>query len=181
MTILRRIEILFSGHGANYYGGEAITQTEHALQSAYLSEQAGDPEPLVVASLLHDLGHLVMAEDSTTDMRHQEVGADLLAVGFGPAVTEPIRLHVAAKRYLCATEPGYQDALSPASQHSLALQGGPFDAAQAQAFLAQPHGAEAVRLRRYDDLAKVVGLVTPPLEHYLPIVERCLRRPLQEA
>ncbi|KDP88788.1 MULTISPECIES: phosphonate degradation HD-domain oxygenase [Cupriavidus] len=176
MTILRRIEILFSGHGTAFYGGEAITQTEHALQCAQLAEQAGDPESLIVASLLHDLGHLVMSEDGTTDMRHQEVGADLLGVGFGPAVTEPVRLHVAAKRYLCAIDPGYQATLSPASLHSLALQGGPYDAAQAEAFVAHPHGPDAVRLRRYDDLAKVVGLATPPLEYYLPMVSRCIRR-----
>ncbi|MDF3837197.1 HD domain-containing protein [Cupriavidus basilensis] len=176
MTILRRIEILFSGHGTAFYGGEAITQTEHALQCAQLAEQAGDPESLVVASLLHDLGHLVMAEDSSTDMRHQEVGADLLAVGFGPDVTEPVRLHVAAKRYLCATDPAYHATLSPASQHSLVLQGGPCDAAQAEAFIARAHGPAAVRLRRYDDLAKVVGLATPPLAHYLPMVARCIRR-----
>ncbi|REF02636.1 phosphonate degradation HD-domain oxygenase [Cupriavidus plantarum] len=172
---LAQIETLFGNHGTNYYGDEAISQTAHALQCAQLAEQAGEPEALIVAALLHDVGHLMLAESSTTDMRHQEAAAGALAALFDDAVTEPVRLHVAAKRYLCARDAGYHDTLSPASVHSLVLQGGPFDEAKADAFAQQPHALAAVRLRRYDDLAKVVGLETPPLSHYMAMAARCTR------
>jgi phosphonate degradation associated HDIG domain protein len=177
MLTLSRIASLFEHHGTAYYGGEAISQTAHALQCAQLAEQAGDPEPLIVAALLHDIGHLMLAESLTTDMRHQETGADALRDLFGDDVTEPVRLHVAAKRYLCAVDPAYLETLTPASVHSLSLQGGPYDAEQAAAFGAHPHATAAVRLRRHDDLAKVVGLQTPPLSHYLDMAARCLRTP----
>lgn len=172
---LPRIAALFAHHGTAYYGGEAISQTAHALQCAQLAERAGEDEALIVAALLHDVGHLMLAESSTTDMRHQEAAADALASLFDAAVTEPIRLHVAAKRYLCAIDPGYFDTLSPTSVHSLQLQGGVYDNGQAEAFAAKPHALEAVRLRRYDDLAKVIDLATPPLSHYLDMAARCVR------
>ncbi len=172
---LPHIAGLFRDHGTAYYGGEAISQTAHALQCAQLAEQAGESEALIVAALLHDVGHLMLAESSTTDMRHQEAAADALARLFGTEVTEPIRMHVAAKRYLCAVDPEYFDTLSPASVHSLQLQGGVYDGDQAEAFSAKPHALEAVRLRRYDDLAKVIDLTTPPLSHYLDMAARCAR------
>lgn len=172
---LSSIAALFENHGTAYYGGEAISQTAHALQCAQLAEQAGEREALIVAALLHDIGHLMLAESSTTDMRHQEAGADALSTLFDADVTEPVRLHVAAKRYLCATDPGYFETLSPVSVHSLQLQGGVYDGTQAAAFAATPHALEAVRLRRYDDLAKVVDLATPPLDHYLDMAARCMR------
>jgi len=175
MLTLRFIENLFANHGTAYYGSEAISQTEHALQCAQLAEQAGESEAVIVAALLHDVGHLMLAESITTDMRHQEVAADALAGLFGDDVTEPVRLHVAAKRYLGAIEPAYLDTLSPASVRSLELQGGVFTPEQAERFATQAHALAAVRLRRYDDLAKVVGLSTPPLEHYMALTERCLR------
>lgn len=175
MLTLSTIENLFAHHGAAYYGGEAISQTEHALQCAQLAEQAGEPEAVIVAALLHDIGHLMLAESITTDMRHQEVAADALAQLFSDDVTTPVRLHVAAKRYLGAIEPAYLDTLSPASVQSLELQGGVFTPAQADAFTTQSHALAAVRLRRYDDLAKVVGLPTPTLGHYMEMAERCLR------
>lgn len=173
---LPHIATLFEKHGTAYYGGEAISQTAHALQCAQLAEQAGERDALVVAALLHDVGHLMLAESSTTDMRHQEAAADALAELFGADVTEPIRMHVAAKRYLCAVDPAYFDTLSPASVHSLQLQGGVYNDGQAETFAAQPHALEAVRLRRYDDLAKVVDLTTPPLSHYLDMAARCARQ-----
>ena len=172
---LQSIASLFENHGTAYYGGEAISQTAHALQCAQLAEQAGDPAPLIIAALLHDIGHLMLAESLTADMRHQETGADALGSLFGADVTEPVRLHVAAKRYLCAVDPAYFDTLSPVSVHSLSLQGGPYDADQAADFASQPHADAAVRLRRYDDLAKVVDLQTPPLSHYLDMAARCVR------
>ncbi|HEY0294307.1 MAG TPA: HD domain-containing protein [Bordetella sp.] len=172
---LTRITELFDGYGAAFYGSEAITQTEHALQCARLAEQAGEAPELIAAALLHDLGHLLQASSRIQDMRHQEVAAQALAPLMGPEVIEPIRLHVAAKRYLCAVDAAYYGTLSQASKDSLALQGGPFDDAGAEAFITQPHAEAAVRLRRYDDLAKEVDAATPPLSHYLPLVERLLK------
>ncbi|MNS66615.1 hypothetical protein D3C72_998390 [compost metagenome] len=178
MLTMERIEALFASHGIEWYGGESVSQTAHALQCAQLAEQAGEPDALVVAALLHDIGHLMLAESTTTDMRHQEAAANALAALFAEDVTEPVRLHVAAKRYLCAEDRTYFDTLSPASVQSLALQGGPYDAAGAEAFAASAHAEAAVRLRRYDDLAKVVDLATPPLAHYLAIAARCAHAPL---
>lgn len=168
---LVRIRDLFAGHGAAWYGGESVTQTEHALQCAWLAEQAGEPPALVAAALLHDIGHLLEApgDGGDRDRRHQDVAARALAQLFDPEVTEPIRLHVLAKRYLCAVDAAYLATLSPASVHSLELQGGPYDAGQARAFELLPHAQAAVRLRRYDDLAKVPGAVTPGLAHYLDV------------
>ena len=172
---LARITELFDGYGSAFYGSEDVTQTQHALQCACLAEQAGEEPELIVAALLHDLGHLLEASSQTEDMRHQEVAAAALAPIMEPDVIEPIRLHVAAKRYLCAVDAAYYDTLSQASKDTLVLQGGPFDHAAAEAFIAQPHAEAAVRLRRYDDLAKDVEAVTPPLSHYLPMVQRLLK------
>jgi len=165
-----RIRALFEGHGAAWYGGEAVTQTEHALQCARLAERAGEPPAVILAALLHDVGHLTMAESQAVDMRHQDAGASALAGCVGEDVIEMVRLHVAAKRYLCAVDRDYWSGLSQASRDSLVLQGGPYDAIQAEAFAARPHARAAVRLRRYDDLAKVPGLATPPLGHYLEML-----------
>jgi len=164
---ISRLEALFRGHGHTLYGGEAISQTEHALQCATLAEHAGESDALITAALLHDIGHFVMAESGIVDMRHQDVAANALTETFSESVTGPIQLHVAAKRYLCAVEATYWEGLSQASKDSLVLQGGPYDAAGVAAFEQNPHYAAAVRLRRYDDAAKVVGAVTPSLEHFL--------------
>jgi len=170
-----RLEALFSGYGSDFYGGEAITQTEHALQCAALAEAAGETPAVIVASLLHDVGHLVMAESASEDRRHQDVGARALEGVFGEDVLAPIRLHVPAKRYLCAVDAAYYETLSQASRDSLALQGGPFTPEQLDEFESLPHFAAAVRLRRYDDLAKVVGASTPDLSHYLRICAQVMR------
>jgi phosphonate degradation associated HDIG domain protein len=168
---LARIEGLFAGFGSAYYGREAITQTEHALQCAALAEGAGESSAVIVASLLHDVGHLVMAESALEDKRHQDIGARALADLVGDSVVAPVRLHVPAKRYLCAVDAAYWGTLSQASKDSLVLQGGPFTAAEVDAFEHLPYFAEAVRLRKYDDMAKVPGAVTPPLRHYLDLLE----------
>ena len=154
------IMALFEARGHERYGGR-VTQLDHALQCASLAAEAGALDSLVVASLLHDYGHLIedrgqTAERDGVDGAHEAVGARALAAWFGPAVTAPIALHVAAKRYLCATEPGYFEALSPASQLSLELQGGPFGATEAAAFAARPFAREAVQLRRWDDWGKAL-------------------------
>lgn len=150
------------------YGGEAVTQLEHALQCATLAQQEGASPSQIIAALLHDLGHLVNEDD--TRQPHEKLAAQMLAELFGPAVTEPIRLHVEAKRYLCATDAGYWSGLSPMSQRSLIWQGGPFSQDEARSFISQPHAANALRLRHWDDAAKVVGATTPALDDFLTLM-----------
>ena len=156
--------------------GERVSQSQHALQCAALAAADAAPDSLIVAALLHDYGHLAEAVEDTerpvADARHEMAGAALLGELFGPAVTRPIALHVAAKRYLCAVEPGYLQALSPASAHSLELQGGPFTADQAAAFERLEGFRDAVRLRRYDDLGKAPDAATPGFAAYVPMLRR---------
>lgn len=170
------IQHLLVTRGQSQYGGEAISQIEHALQCALLAQDAGEAPETITAALLHDLGHLLAAEfdgvndhDQKVDDLHQFIALPFLRSLFGDAVLEPIRLHVDAKRYLCATDPSYEDTLSPASKRSLALQGGRFSAADAQAFICLPYANEAIRLRRYDDLAKVPDKRTSSLMHFIEI------------
>jgi phosphonate degradation associated HDIG domain protein len=180
MNVVDEICELFATKGHAAYIGEPVSQLEHALQAAHHAEQAGASDALVVAALLHDLGHLVhkLPEDCADhgiDDRHEALGQAWLKRHFGPEVTEPVRLHVAAKRYLCATDAAYRGQLSPASQQSLALQGGPMAAEEARQFESQPHYRDAVALRRWDDLAKVPGLAVPGMDHYRPRLTRVLR------
>ncbi|MGF1428925.1 2-trimethylaminoethylphosphonate dioxygenase [Kitasatospora sp. LaBMicrA B282] len=177
-TALDELAALFAGEGAAEYLGEAVTQAEHMLQAAALAERAGAPDHLVAAALLHDVGHfhgvvtgrqLMLGEDN----RHSDTGADWLARWFGPAVTEPIRLHVAAKRYLCTVEPAYRAQLSEASEYTLKVQGGPMTAERAAAFAELPGAADAVAVRRWDDQAKDPDTATPSFDHFRPLLE-CL-------
>ncbi|MGK7927917.1 MAG: phosphonate degradation HD-domain oxygenase [Spirulina sp.] len=164
--------------GGKQYGSEAVSQLEHALQCATLAEsERGTPE-LIVAALLHDLGHLLhdLGEDVSDrgiDDRHEYRCLGLLTQLFPPAVTEPIRLHVEAKRYLCAVEATYWQELSPASKQSLKLQGEIFSPEQARHFKQHPHAEAAIQLRKWDDRAKIAGKQTPALEHFLPVMEHC--------
>lgn len=163
-------------HGGSQYGMEPVSQLEHALQCAALAEQDAAPAALIVAALFHDLGHLISSVERDVarrnfDDRHETKGAAMLSLWFGSDVSEPVRLHVAAKRYLCAVEPGYHAGLSSASQRSLELQGNAFDRAAANLFIRQPYAESAVRLRRWDDLAKVSDLDVPRLDHYRHRVE----------
>jgi phosphonate degradation associated HDIG domain protein len=178
MLSIEDIESVFARRGAEQYSGEPVTQLEHALQSAALAEAEGADDELVTAALLHDLGHLLQDLGETPSLRgvddvHQYAALPFLRGLFGERVLGGIRLHVDAKRYLCATRADYHDALSEDSKRSLKLQGGVFDAAQAQAFIAQPGAPDAVRLRLWDDRAKIAGLATPPLSHYLARARRC--------
>jgi [1-hydroxy-2-(trimethylamino)ethyl]phosphonate dioxygenase len=170
---------MFAVAGNAAYFGEVVSQTEHALQSAHLARSAGANDELVVAALLHDVGHLLRgfpenAAAHGIDDTHEDVGAAWLEQHFGLAVSVPVRLHVAAKRYLCAVDPSYLSGLSSASQLSLKLQGGPFTPAEARAFELQPHFEAAVKLRRWDDGAKVPGLDVPGLEAYRPALSHAL-------
>lgn len=180
MTPVDEICALYEGRGGELYGGEQVTQLAHALQCVASAEAEGASPALIAAALLHDIGHLLhkLGDDAAergVDDRHQVGGAKWLRRWFGPEVTEPIRLHVDAKRYLCAVEPGYFDTLSPGSVRSLELQGGRFESDGAAEFIAQPHAADAVRLRRWDEAAKVPGLATPDLRHCRRYLEACLR------
>ncbi|MFN8897028.1 MAG: phosphonate degradation HD-domain oxygenase [Pseudomonadota bacterium] len=169
---LQDIEALFLRRGHEMYSGEPVTQLEHALQSAALAEAEGADDALVTAALLHDLGHLLHDLGETPTLRgiddlHQYAALPFLRGLFPDAVLDSIGLHVDAKRWLCATRPGYFEALSPDSQRSLALQGGVFDAAQAAAFIGRDGAEAVVRLRLWDDHAKTAGAPTPGLAHFL--------------
>ncbi|MGY4827050.1 HD domain-containing protein [Sphaerotilaceae bacterium SBD11-9] len=169
------IEALFAAHGERAYDDsrrEPVTATQHALQCAQLAEWAHADDALVAAAFLHDIGHFVSAvEGDHADDAHEETALPHLQGRFGPEVLEPIRLHVAAKRYLVVTDATYLAGLSPASVHSLALQGGPMSPDEVRAFEATPHAMDAVQLRRWDDLAKVPGQTTPTLGYYLALLD----------
>jgi gamma-butyrobetaine dioxygenase len=171
---------LFAGEGARDYLGEPVTQASHMLQAAALAQACGAPPPLVAAALLHDVGHFTSAITGHdlmrgTDNRHSHTGADWLAQWFGPEVTEPVRLHVAAKRYLCATEPGYAATLSPASVYTLGVQGGPMQGAELEEFTASPYATGAVRVRRWDDQAKDPHAGAPEFSHFRALLSGLLR------
>jgi len=176
---------LFASEGARDYLGEPVTVAAHLLQAGALAEAAGAPSALVAAALLHDVGHLRGADPSVgglsgrelmagTDNRHGALGAAWLSQWFPPTVTEPVRLHVAAKRYLCAVEPAYFALLSQASVYTLSVQGGPMNAAQVREFEALPYAADAVRVRRWDDQAKDPSAQVPGFGHFRPILESLL-------
>ncbi|MFM8608900.1 MAG: phosphonate degradation HD-domain oxygenase [Burkholderiaceae bacterium] len=172
------IERLYTERGHEQYTGEPVTQLEHALQSAALAEAEGADDELVTAALLHDLGHLLHDLGETPTARgiddvHQYRAIPFLRGVFGETVLNAIAMHVDAKRYLCATRPGYHDSLSDDSKRSLQLQGGIFSADEAQAFIARVGAPQAVRLRIWDDLAKAEGLATPGLGHFMARARRC--------
>ncbi|MES2536446.1 MAG: HD domain-containing protein [Pseudomonadota bacterium] len=162
------------------YGGEAVTQLQHALQCATLAQAEGASVALVTAALLHDAGHLAINSDDVSHP-HAEMAAHLLGDLFHPHVTEPIRLHVDAKRYLCAVDPLYGAGLSRASRRSLEWQGGAFSPAEAEVFIASAFAGDAVRLRRWDDAAKVPGAVTADLDHFIKLMQPlCIARTAME-
>ncbi|MET7426076.1 HD domain-containing protein [Dactylosporangium sp. NPDC005555] len=174
------IAALFEGDGAREYLGEPVTQAQHMLQTAALASVAGAPPPLVAAALLHDVGHFHGVVTGAqlmegTDNRHSDTGADWLARWFGPAVTEPVHLHVAAKRYLCTVEPGYHARLSDASRFTLSVQGGPFTAEQAASFQELPYASDAVALRRWDEQSKDPKARVPGFDSYRGMLRLLLR------
>jgi gamma-butyrobetaine dioxygenase len=171
MDVVGAIFDLFQCRGEAAYFGEPVTQSEHALQAAWQASRDGAAPALILAALLHDVGHLLHRggediADRGIDARHEIIGADWLSRWYGDEVIQPIRLHVAAKRYLCSIDPSYPPRLSAASQQSLLLQGGAFSAAEAREFEQQRHWKAAVQLRRWDEEAKMAGLTVPDLAHY---------------
>lgn len=173
---------LYRTEGSARYGMESINQEQHALQCAMLAEEACAPPELVAACLLHDLGHLLYPDEEASgrDELHEYRGLPFLRGEYPEAVIQPVRLHVAAKRFLCAVEPSYHAGLSPASRRSLELQGGPFGEEELDRFYAEPHAMDAVALRRWDDLAKQPGVVTPGWDHYRKVLEQASLRPQRE-
>jgi [1-hydroxy-2-(trimethylamino)ethyl]phosphonate dioxygenase len=166
------IEALFAAHGGESYG-EGVTMLAHMLQAAALAESEGADEALVIAALLHDVGHFLQpTDDSFGYHKHDRSGGAWLALRFPPEVSQPVRLHVQAKRYLCAVETDYFAKLSPASVHTLSYQGGPMSADETRAFAASPHHDSAVRLRRWDDCGKVTGVTVRDLPHYRALMAK---------
>ena len=180
--IIDQIFEAFQKYGGELYeGGEQVTQQQHALQTAHAAEKDGASNTLIASAILHDYGHLVhdLPQELVArgiDDKHEELVAALLEPYFVPAVTEPARLHVPAKRYLCAVEPSYFNKLSPVSVRSLELQGGPLTQTEVKAFEALPHFADAVRLRRYDEMGKDPQAITPNLTYYRPYIEAGLKK-----
>jgi phosphonate degradation associated HDIG domain protein len=178
MNCVDTILDLFATRGGEAYLGEPISQREHALQAAYLASREQAPDALVAAALLHDIGHLLTLDESAAnrgiDQHHEAHAARWLTAHLGPEITEPIRLHVAAKRYLCAVEPEYMLTLSPASIRSLELQGGPLTREGALRFQESLYHRHAVRVRRWDEGAKVPGWEVPEVDEYINLLRRCL-------
>lgn len=173
---LEAIFAIFAARGDESYG-EAVSQIEHAVQSAEIAEAAGAHDSLIAAALLHDIGHMVHRDAGDAfrrgrDDAHERLGEKYLTGLFPPSVTRPIALHVAAKRCLVVTEPAYAAGLSAVSRRTLDLQGGPMSDAEVADFLADPHGADAIALRRIDEAAKVDGAGRGGVERYRPLLER---------
>lgn len=182
-TIVDFLADIFRRRGAESYLGEAVTMSEHMLQAASLAEREGADDELVAAALLHDIGHYTGEFgddyiDLGIDNEHDEAGARVLEPFFPPVVIACVRRHVAAKRYLCAAEPSYFARLSEASVKTLALQGGPMNKAEAAAFRASPFFDQAIRVRRWDEAAKVSGRPTPDFDHFAPLLQRVVDRHL---
>ena len=158
---------------------EVVSQLEHALQCAWLAERESGDGDLIAAAFLHDIGHMMQkhgqgAADRGIDDKHEDIARGWAARHFNARVTQAVGLHVAAKRYLCATQPGYFETLSPASVKSLELQGGPMSADEVKAFEALPYYEDAVKVREWDDRAKIAGLDTPDIDHFRPYLEQAL-------
>jgi phosphonate degradation associated HDIG domain protein len=179
-VLLEALDEVFELRARGRYGLSDVNQRAHALQAASHARGQGLPAALTVAALLHDVGHMVhdLGEHPAArgvDDQHEVLGAAWLARWFGPAVVEPVRLHVAAKRWLCAVEPGYFERLTRDSVESLALQGGPMSPDEVVAFERLPYWRDAVALRRLDELAKDPDAPTPDFADFRPEILAALR------
>ncbi|MEM9604075.1 MAG: HD domain-containing protein [Pseudomonadota bacterium] len=180
-TVVDFIADIFSRCGDAEYLGEPVTMAQHMLQGATLAEKQGLDETIVVSALLHDIGHFTSEFGSfsmadTEDRYHEEAGAHVLERFFPTLVTDCVRYHVAAKRYLCATRPAYLKQLSDASVHSLNLQGGPMDEDEVRRFESNPNLKEIVLVRLLDDAGKDPDMITPDFAHFAPMVQRVVNR-----
>ena len=179
-AIIDCLAAIFEDVAAVAYLGEDVTIAEHMLQSATLAERGRKKDAVIVGALLHDIGHVagdfgMFSMTDTEDRHHELAGARLVERFFPAVVTDCIRHHVAAKRYLSATRCGYLDRLSDASRHSLSLQGGPMGAHEAERFARHPHLGEIVAVRLLDDAGKRPGMKTPGFSHYVPIIESLVK------
>ena len=176
-NIVDFIGSIFERRGGEEYLGEPVTMGQHMLQGATLAEQNKEPDEIVVGALLHDIGHFTsefgtFSMDDTEDRYHENVGAAVLENFFPTVITDCCRYHVAAKRYLCATDPQYFNKLSDASIHSLNLQGGPMSEAEIINFKRNPNLKQILTVRLYDDAAKVPKMATPSFWHFAPLVHK---------
>ncbi len=176
-NIVAFIGDIFERRGEEEYLGEPVTMAQHMLQAATIAEKNGQDEQIIVGALLHDIGHFTsefgtFTMDDQEDRFHEEAGAKVLAEFFPPVVTDCVRHHVAAKRYLCATKPAYYERLSAASVHSLNLQGGPMEPDEVKEFEKQPNLAEIIQIRYLDDAGKRDDMETPDYWYFAPMVQR---------
>ncbi len=168
---------IFTRRGGEEYLGEPVTMAQHMLQGAMIAEQNGLDEEIIVGALLHDIGHFTSefgtyTPEDTEDRHHEDAGAAVLAPFFPPAVTDCVKYHVAAKRYLCATKPDYAARLSQASAHTLALQGGPMSTDEVAAFRDNPNLEKIIQVRYLDEAGKRADMETPDFGHFAPMVQR---------
>ncbi|WP_264213555.1 (R)-1-hydroxy-2-trimethylaminoethylphosphonate oxygenase [Leisingera thetidis] len=176
-NIVAFIGDIFDRRGDEEYLGEPVTMTEHMLQGATIAEANGQPEEIIVGALLHDIGHFTsefgtFSMDDTEDRFHEEAGAEVLEQFFPSVITDCVRYHVAAKRYLCATKPEYFNRLSEASIHSLNLQGGPMNAAEVAEMEKNPNLRQIIAVRYLDEAGKRADMETPDYWHFAPMVQR---------
>ncbi len=176
-NIVAFIGDIFARRGGEEYLGEAVTMAQHMLQGATIAEQNGLPEEIIVGALLHDIGHFTSEfgtyhPDDTEDRHHEDAGEQVLAPFFPTVITDCVKYHVAAKRYLCATKPDYFSRLSPASVHTLELQGGPMTPDELAEFEQNPNLKEIIQVRYLDEAGKRADMETPGFEHFAPMVQR---------
>ena len=174
---------IFARRGGEEYLGEPVTMAQHMLQGATIAEQNGLPEEIIVGALLHDIGHFTSEfgtyhPDDTEDRHHEDAGEAVLAPFFPPVITDCVKYHVAAKRYLCATRPAYFARLSPASVHTLELQGGPMSAEEVAEFERNPNIEAIIQVRYLDEAGKRADMETPDFDHFAPMVQRMVDRHL---
>lgn len=180
-NIVAFIGDIFERCGDEEYLGEPVTMAEHMLQGATIAEQNGQDEVIIVGALLHDIGYFTsefgtFSMEDTEDRYHEEAGAEVLSQFFPSVITDCVRYHVAAKRYLCATRPDYFKRLSPASVHSLNLQGGPMSDEEVVEFERNPNLKEILQVRYLDEAGKRADMETPPFSHFAPMVQRIVDR-----
>jgi phosphonate degradation associated HDIG domain protein len=179
-NVVDKLEALFEAIAETSYLGEPVTIADHMLQAAACARRDGASDALTAAALLHDVGYYADANpdnenEADARKRHDAAAARILAPVLPEAVTEPIRLHVDAKRYLCAVEPDYRAKLSPASIHTMSLQGGVMSRPDAASFAAEPYCEDAVRLRRWDDEGKQPETDMPGFANYRAMLEALVR------
>ena len=176
-NIVDFIGSIFERRGGEEYLGEPVTMGQHMLQGATLAEQNEEMDEIVVGALLHDIGHFTsefgtFSMDDTEDRYHENAGAAVLEKFFPRVITDCCRYHVAAKRYLCATDPLYFNKLSDASVHSLNLQGGPMSEIEVKEFERNPNLKKILTVRLYDDAGKIPDMDTPSFWHFAPLVQK---------